>query len=402
LTPSRAPGKTGADAQLRAIMPTYLLNADADGHALEEIERRLRPAIPDLKRAAGLEEVGKPSIGAAGRSLAILVAPSAEKDFDKLIGIVNSQQHVFFVIAGGDISAQHYKQLIRSGNADWVPETASPQEILGIFKRVSAAASETRAPTQPVIVSFVPSAGGVGNSTLAVETSVQLVKRKVAGDRKIALIDLDFESSHVCDYLDIAPKFRVDEFVAAPERLDDQLLEAFASSHSSGLVVFAVPRHRFQIHGLGTEALSVLFDRLAYHYAYIIADLPVSAHAWTIPLLHASEGILVTGVNTIPGLRQTAETLAAIHAESGITADVRTVVNRCEFGLFGGAARNDHIARVLGAEKRLLVRDASIAMECVNMGTPMSIARPSDRAVKDIAALVDYCAALKVGAHRHG
>ena len=223
----------------------------------------------------------------------------------------------------------------------------------------------------------------------------QLIKRKAASDRKIALIDLDFQTSHVCDYLDIEPKFRIEEFVAAPERLDDKLLEVFASRHSSGLEVFAGARDRLKVRDIGVEALSALFERLAHHYATIIVDLPVSAHAWLIPLLAASEGILVTGVNTITGLRQTAETLRAIRAADGISADVRTVVNRCEFGLFGKVVRNDHIARVLSAERFLLVRNTGIAIECVNLGMPMSFARPSDKAVKDIAALADYCMALK-------
>ena len=64
----------------------------------------------------------------------------------------------------------------------------------------------------------------------------------------------------------------------------------------------------------------------------------------------------MTGVNTIPGLRQIAETVRAVRAEPGINADVRAVVNRCERGLFGGVDRSDHIDRVLGEEERFYVR----------------------------------------------
>ena len=43
-------------------------------------------------------------------------------------------------------------------------------------------------------------------------------------------MDLDFQSSHVCDYLDIAPKFQFDEMnFGTPGRLDDQLMGAFMS-----------------------------------------------------------------------------------------------------------------------------------------------------------------------------
>jgi pilus assembly protein CpaE len=384
-------------------MPVYLLNADGDEGALVEIEQRLKLAIPDLKRIAKIEDIGPPSLKGAARSIAITVAPWAEKgeDFGGLIDIVKKRQRdVFFVVLGGDLSARDYKQLIQSGNADWVSESGATQEILGIVARVSA--TRTAAANQSIVASFLPSAGGVGNSTLAIETAIQLVRRKPANDGRIALVDLDFQSSHVCDYLDVAPKFQIAEIIDEPSRLDDQLLEVFASRHSSGLDIFAAPRNHLHARDLGVEALSALFDRMAQHYAFVVVDLPVSAHVWTIPLLIASEGILVTGVNTIPGLRQVAETTRAVRAEARVKADARIVINRCEFGLFGRPIRGEHVARVLGEEERFYVRNTSLAVECVNRGESLTMARPSDKAVKDIAAIADFCMALKPMSARQG
>ena len=238
-------------------MSVYLLNAGGDASLLDEVERKLKPAIPDLRRLASIEELDKPSIRSGGRSFVILVAPSAEQEFAKLVDDVERHRKSgFFIVIGGEISARHYKQLIQFGNADWVAESGLPQEILDILARVGAAAKETLPPRQPIVASFLPSAGGVGNSTLAIETGIHLVQRKSMKDSRIALIDLDFHSSHVCDYLDIAPKFKVEELIAAPERLDDQLLGVFASRHSSGLEVFAAPRDRLQMCHLGVDALS--------------------------------------------------------------------------------------------------------------------------------------------------
>ncbi len=375
-------------------MAVYLLKAEDDGGALVEIERRLKAAIPDIKWAMGLEEIGRPSLRGTGRSIAILLAPSTDEDLAELIDVVGKRVHdLFFIVVGGDISARRYKQLIQSGNADWVADSAATQEILAIVGRVGAAGAG--ALNQAFVVSFLPSAGGVGNSTLAIETAVQLIQLKAAKGGKVALIDVDFQSSHVCDHLDVPPKFRIEEIIEAPERLDDRLLEAFASRHACGLDIFAAPREPLHVRDLGVEALSVLFDAMAHRYAYIIVDLPVSAHVWTIPLLSASEGILVTGVNTIPGLRQIAETVRAVRAEPGINADVRAVVNRCERGLFGGVVRSDHIDRVLGEEERFYVRDTRAAVECANIGQSMTLSRPSDKTVKDIGAIAAFCMALK-------
>jgi pilus assembly protein CpaE len=378
-------------------MTIYLTRGGGDETRVDEIEGKLKSTIPGLKRVSRVEDIDPKSVNGADRPIVLLAATTPEHtNADDLIDVVRRySRNIFFIVVGGDISARDYKRLIQSGNADWVAEAGLRQEILDIVGRVSAPTRDDVAVGSPVVVSFAPSAGGVGNCTLAIETAVHLVRDKSTKDAKVALVDLDFQSSHVCDYLDIAPKFQFDEIVAAPERLDDQLLSAFISRHSSGLDVFAASRSRFHTRDLDVDALSALFDRMAHRYAYIIIDLPLSVHSWTIPLLAASKGILVTGLNTIPGLRQIEETLRALRAEPLITGDVRAVVNRCATGLLGNLARADHVARILGGEKRLLVRNARVAIECVNIGTPMTLAYPSDKSVKDIAAISEFCTGLR-------
>jgi pilus assembly protein CpaE len=383
-------------------MTIYLTHRGSDEAQVDEIEGKLKSAIPDLKRVPRVEDIDPKSVNVAERSIIILAAAAPDRaNVDDLIDAVRrSPRNLFFIVVGGDISARDYKRLIHSGNADWVAEAGPPHEILDIIGRVSAPAREDVADGSPTVVSFTPSAGGVGNSTLAIETAIQLGKAKSTKGAKVALVDLDFQSSHVCDYLDIAPKFQFEEIVAAPDRLDDHLLSAFISHHPSGLDVLAASRSRFHARDLSVEALSALFDRMAQRYSTIIIDLPLSVHSWTLPLLAASKGVLVTGLNTIPGLRQIEETLRALREEATITADVRAVVNRCDFSFLGKVARADHVARILGEEMRFCVRNAAVAVECVNVGSPIALAYPSDKSVKDIAAIAAFCAKLNSAPRR--
>src|SRR5205807_5999051 len=117
--------------------------------------------------------------------------------------------------------------------------------------------------TEPVMVAFVPSAGGVGNSTLAIEVGIQLKTAKRTRGRRICLLDLDFQNSHVCDYLDIEPRMQIHEIAVNPDRLDTQLFELFISHHSSGLDVLAAPRSRDRSPTLDVETLEALFRMIA-------------------------------------------------------------------------------------------------------------------------------------------
>ena len=142
------------------------------------------------------------------------------------------------------------------------------------------------------MVAFVPSAGGVGNSTLAIEVGIQLKTAKRTRGRRICLLDLDFQNSHVCDYLDIEPRMQIHEIATNPERLDAQLFDLFVSHHSSGLDVLAVPRSRDNPPDLDPQTLEALFRMIASRYDLILLDLPVPWFNWTRQLLSAAEVVL--------------------------------------------------------------------------------------------------------------
>jgi pilus assembly protein CpaE len=380
-------------------MSIYLLNSGVGEDKIQEIEGRLKAALPDLTRIQGVQEIERRAAGKAADPVFVLVAaPSANSEyFEKLINIVTRYRaHFFFILISNEISATDYKRLIQSGGADWVSEIAPPQEITDIIARQRAKSTETTSNgARPLVVTFVPSAGGVGNSTLAVETAVQLKKGSAGRQRRVCLVDMDFQASHVCDYLDIEPRLQIQEIASNPGRLDHQLFEIFISRHSSGLHVIAAPRGKFEPWKLDVSALDKLFGMIAANYDCILIDLPVTWFQWTAHIITASAGIVVTGLNTIPGLRQVAETLSAIRNTAGVDAEIRVALNRCEYRLLGGVARRQHVRTVLPNEHVIFVMNASLAVEAINSGVPMLAASPSQRINKQIGEIALFCAEVE-------
>jgi pilus assembly protein CpaE len=380
-------------------MPIYLLNSGIGEDKFQEIEGRLKTALPDLTRIQGVQEIERRTTGKATEPVFVLVAATSAHSeyFEKLINIVTRyREHFFFVLISNEISATDYKRLIQSGGADWVSELAPPQEITDIIARQRVKSTETTANgARPLVVTFIPSAGGVGNSTLAVETAVQLKKGSAGRQRRVCVVDMDFQASHVCDYLDIEPRLQIQEIASNHERLDHQLFEIFISRHTSGLHVIAAPRSKFEPWNLDVSALDRLFGMIAANYDCILIDLPVTWFPWTAHIVTASVGIVVTGLNTIPGLRQTAETLSAIRKTSGFVAEVKVALNRCDFRLLGGVARRQHVTSVLPNEQVTFVMNSSLATESINSGVPMVAASPSQKINKQIAELAQFCASLE-------
>jgi len=228
-----------------------------------------------------------------------------------------------------------------------------------------------------------------------VEAAVQLKTTKATRERSVCLIDLDFQNSHVCDYLDIEPRLQIQELAENPGRLDAQLLALFLSQHSSGVDVLASPRSKASPLDFNVAALDMLFGMMSEKYDFILVDLPTAWLAWTPPILSVSGLVLVVGINTIPSLRLTRDTLEAVRAVKPLRAQVVTVVNRCETRLLGGIARRQHVKSILRDEQVVYIReDSHAARESVNAGVPASLSGHGNKLKKDIAQLTRLVAAL--------
>jgi pilus assembly protein CpaE len=381
-------------------MPIYLWSADLDRDKCRTIEHRLRRGLPDLISVSNLNEVLAHEKDTSGPIHVLFAAPGSNRPaLPELIELASRhRERLFMILISDDISVADYKALTRTGGADWVSSNADPREILDIMARRNARTmadvKQGKPSGRPAAISFVPSAGGVGNTTVAAETGVRLKSDKATRQRNVCLVDLDFQSSNVCDYLDIEPRLQIQEISTDPERLDAQLFDIFISHHRSGLDVIAAPRTKFQVCSLDVLALDTLFSIASTRYDLILIDLPLTWFAWTPKIIEASDAVLVTGTNSVPGLRQTVETLAAIRAIPNGPSKIAIAMNRCRRGPFGGIVRRQHVESTLGREQVLYVTEEPMALESINTGTPI-VVNAGRRAIgKDIAALAGFCASV--------
>ncbi len=388
-------------------MAIYLLSSGVDARQISLIEQRIRGVLPDLIRADDIAEIAGAARGSADPAYVLIAAPGRDQArfADVLKKAQTRRDGMYFILVSDEISASDYKALTRTGGADWVSLTADPQEIVDIIARQRRSRGGNEAPgRKATAVSFVPSAGGVGNTTLAVETGIYLKTRKATKDRDICIIDLDFQTSHVCDFLDIEPRLKIQEISSNPERLDEHLFEIFISRHASGLHVFAAPRSRFDTCGLDVAALDAFISMASLRYDTMLIDLPLAKYEWTSQLVAASDRVIVTGLNTVPGLRQMAESVADIRGARHVSErhgpeQVAIAINRCERRLIGGVARRRHVESLLSDEKAFYVGYESAALQSANTGVPMMLSKPSAAFEKEIAAIAAFCGHSKpVGA----
>jgi pilus assembly protein CpaE len=378
-------------------MAVYLYSAEFDQERTAGIERKIKAAIPDLIKINEIREFAKnrPQRPSNADYLLIVSLTNDSVALGKLVDAASEHAGSFLILISNEISATDYKRLMRSGTAEWTSAQAVPQEILEIIARRRGDAAQRSDGRLPVIASFVPAAGGVGNTTVAVEVATLLKISKPTATRNICIVDLDFQTSHVCDYLDIEPRLRIQEISDNPERLDEQLFDIYVSRHRCGLHVFAAPRSKFGVCDLNLAAVDSLFNIMSTRYDLIIIDFPATWFSWTSRIVAGSDGIVLTGLNTITGLRQLVETAATIRETRHPSTQVAIALNRCERGLLGGIARRHHVEKVLGDEKIFYVRNEPMVVQSINTGTPLALSRASRKTLAEIAAIAQFCAELR-------
>src|SRR5262245_50370493 len=385
-------------------MQIYFFTAGTQSSELNELESRIRSTVPSLRKLANLDVVtgtrGHDGVSASHDQSCIIIPVMTGTSFDRMADIAEQEHRgFFFIFVSSDISASDYKRLVRRGGTDWVSIQGAPQEILDIISRIGR--SEVRPvhdeQVRPAIVAFVPSAGGVGNATLAIETAVQIKLANRSRIRRVCLLDLDLQASHVCDYLDIEPRFHIEEIVNNPDRLDAQLFDLFVSRHSaSGVDVLAMPRNRRALVEVNMAALDALFRFISEQYDLVIINVPPAWFDSTDQILAVSDLAIVTGLNSVPGLRQIAETLQEVKRAERVPPQIVVALNRCESGLVGGVARRRHVNQALGNQMAVYIReDAAAANHSLNTGVPISITSRSSRITKDVRALVSLVSGLK-------
>jgi Flp pilus assembly CpaE family ATPase len=386
-------------------MPVYLLRSDSAPATRSAVEVGLMAIIPGLIEVSGFDRIfeNKSKADAGEPATVLVVAPADDNGYlDRLIEVAAQYRNeIFLILISEEISATDYKRLVRTGGADWVSTRVGPREVAEIIARrrqlvgnPPPVSSRTAPEKQPATVSLIPSAGGVGNATIAIETATCIKTNKATRNRNVCIVDLDFQTSHVCDYLDCEARLHIEEISQTPERLDEHLFESFKTHHKSGIDLFAAPRSKFSPEALNINALDALFSMIAKRYDLILVDFPLTWFPWTSQVIAASDSAVISGINTIPNLRQIAETLRFVRA-SAPNLNIGVVLNRCERAILGGIARRKYVEKVLRGEKLMFLGTYTEATESINMGVPMMLGGSARRLRKDFGAVAEFCAGIR-------
>jgi pilus assembly protein CpaE len=297
-------------------------------------------------------------------------------ELGQLMARIGSELPVITVVdAFNEVAA---RKLVQMRVADILVKPVAAIELLRACARVTRIGRE-----ESQIHTFLPVAGGVGTTTLAIQSAFTLLGAKIRPNASTCLIDLNFNRGGCADYLDIEPRLNLKEIELNPERLDQQLLEGMLSQHKSGLAVIAAP-------GLPTEPTSVtpnivmgLLNLVCQCFEQIVIDMPNAWHSWTDNIVLGSNRLFLVSEATVPGVRKAQQLVQALSAKLGPRPQPNVVINRFQHRLFSPGLRRADLERALGGAFACTIpNNHSIVSEAIDRGVPINdIRKNSDVAI---------------------
>ena len=237
------------------------------------------------------------------------------------------------------------------------------------------------------ILTFVPAAGGVGVTTLAIQTTLTML----AGKEKVSacLVDLDFQNGSCAFHLDVEPLLDLDAIGPNPQRLDRQLMEVMLSPHPSGMMVLAAPNRPAESRVPDPAVVMKLLDLAAARFDYVVIDLPRTWFEWTDSVLAGSNKVFIVTETTVPGLKLASNLANAVVAKLGSEVKPRIIVNRFEQKMFGtGLKRADLEASLKDMFAGTVSNNYKLVREAIDRGIPLDAVQSGSNIAMDLRKVI--------------
>jgi pilus assembly protein CpaE len=251
-------------------------------------------------------------------------------------------------------------EAMRAGVTECVSEPLTAQALEDAVRRVLVGV-KSDAPGQ--IVAFVGAKGGVGATTIAVNTATALAR---GGAGPTLLIDLHVGTGDAAIFLGVEPRFSVLDALESVHRIDEALFSSLVEKTKLGVNLLA-SSDRLERGDVDPQRVRALLDFIVRAFRFTVLDVPRTNLAMLDTLDGASRIVIVTN-QELPALRSTARLAHSLRARYGASR-VKVVVNRFErLNEIG----QDDIERVIGdSVKHLIPSDYGAAVEAVNSGRPL-------------------------------
>lgn len=216
------------------------------------------------------------------------------------------------------------------------------------------------------IVAFHSTKGGVGKSTLSINTACALARNH---PDQVLLVDCSLQLGVCCAALDLQGGATLADAVREQDRLDATLLRQLAEPHSSGLRLLSAPRDAVDASDVTEDGLTRLLGIAREAFEFVVVDTLPVVDGFMLTVLDLADRVYLVNQGTVPDVIGAARLLAVLD-ELGIDEGRRRVVLNRNTPRFPGSLGAKEVATRLGCAVDFHVPYDKRVFTALNLGRP--------------------------------
>ncbi len=371
----------GAGREESRVLRILLVHADAaTRRAIDQALRRSAKGPVAIYEApsllAGLRSLGRvdPHVVLVDlseeRELAFELAVAARRPGRLIIGLYSP-------LAISEREGDLFRRAARAGFCDFVPLPAAEAELAAAFLPAQIGggvdgAVEDRERAEGRLIAFVSHKGGVGTTTLAVNTALALAASGRV-ERGVALSDAALQFGGAAPMLGLVPEVDLADLVRDLDE-PEALLSYLAYEPKSRLALLASPRDPRAAERISPEDLGRALIALRRRFGLVVVDTSTSLDLMTLAVLDLAETIVLVTEALAPTVVASALWLDLIEEQGFARERLRVVLNR--HSAAAGYLSERTVAEHLGRSIDQVVPEGDGVRAAGAIGSPMVLAQP--------------------------
>ena len=224
-----------------------------------------------------------------------------ENDLADIANVIRAarEKGIKVILIPHDLSTVALHQLMRMGSDDFAPYPLPEGALKDAIDRVSKepepiAAPAAAAPVDDtvrngVVLPVYGLAGGVGATTFAANLAWELQKSLEGLNKKVCILDFDFQYGAVATYLDVPKTEAVFEMLSDAANTDAEGLKQAMSTYKNGLDVLPAPVEALPLEFVDADGIRNIINQAVSSYDFVIIDVPQALVSWSEVILEYAQ-----------------------------------------------------------------------------------------------------------------
>jgi pilus assembly protein CpaE len=302
--------------------------------------------------------------------------------------------HTPVILVGAATDVEAKIGALRAGADDYLGKPIHPQELSARVKGLLARFSRTQVPvikrpTNGKVIAFYGAKGGVGTTTLAINSAIALHREL---KHSVALIDANLQFGDHRVFLDLGPNQRSIIDAVEATSFDAEILRKVMIRHESGVDLLLAPPapESADLVSIEQHHLLRIIELMRTMYDYVVVDMDDHLDEHMLDVIASADRLVVVMTADLSCLKNVRLVLATMSQLAVPDERLMLVLNRAN--AFTGISPRSVEAVLKTPIAHMVINDYRTAVSSLNSGTPF-MANKSDaalaRAVVELARLID-------------